>query len=159
MKSSGFIVRFSLVLVFSGLGAQAPAWADAPNQCTPGETRQMLTLELRDAGAQAPISVVVALDYDAALVRMPDSGSSSAVRQRLRPRIDGAVVTPNDHGSQLRVMAARGGGIAAGPLVDVELDRCLGARAPTAEDFTCIIESCAGSGGGLSACGCVVRLN
>ena len=148
-----------LLVVLLGLGGHRPASAAAAGSCPAGQARQKVTLELRDSGAQTPVSVVLALTYDAALVRMPESGSSAAVRRRLRTRVNGAVLTPNDLGTQLRVVAAKGGGIAAGPLVDVELDRCAGARAPTAADFTCSIESCAGSGGGMSDCGCVVQLH
>ena len=145
--------RFAVASSFVALAALFGRAAPATGVCQPGEVRQTVVLSVSASEAQLPISLVASLTYDPSLVQLPD-----ALRPRLRARANGAMLTPSIQHGALRLVAGKGGGLATGPLVDVEFDRCAGARAPTAADFGCRIDSCAGSGGALGDCTCSVGL-
>lgn len=138
-----------VVAVFAATTAVA---ADAPPSCPAGKARQTITVALSDSGAQLPVSMVATLSYDPALVQLAEP-----LRKQVKG-LEGAMVVPNLADGALRLVAGKGGGLPAGPLADIALARCSGARAPTAADFTCTVESCAGSGGAISDCTCSVRL-
>jgi hypothetical protein len=125
--------------------------------CSPGADRQRVTLSLTVPESQQVVSVVVSLDYDPALLDLPHGGDA-ALRQRLSSRAAGAMLTPDNTGNTLRVVVAKAGGLPLGPLADLELDRCSGARAPKSQDLSCRVASCAGSGGPVDGCTCSVIL-
>ena len=121
------------MLVASGSARAADTTAAlSAEACRAGSERQHVTLTVTAPAAQAVVSLVVALAYDPTLVRLPETGGSPAVRKRLHARDAGAMLVPNNLGAALRIVAAKGGGLTLGGFVDVELDRCAGARATTA---------------------------
>ena len=131
----------------------AAASAAEPPSCKTGTARQTVTLALSDSGAQLPVSVVASLTYDPTLARPLEP-----LRAQVKPLAAGAMLVPSLADTGLRLVAGKGGGLPAGPLADIELARCSGARAPTAADFRCTVESCAGTGGAMSDCSCSVTL-
>ncbi|MDX2168468.1 MAG: hypothetical protein SF182_15445 [Deltaproteobacteria bacterium] len=131
----------------------APA-ADQAEPCRTGAERQTVTLALSDSGAQLPVSVVATLSYDASLARPLEP-----LRAQVKTLASGAMLVPAAAADGLRLVAGRGGGLPAGPLAEIQLARCAGARAPVAADFHCTVDSCAGSGGALSDCTCSVVLH
>jgi hypothetical protein len=133
------------------------ATADTPS-CKAGKEHARVSLVFGPSEAQIPITVVLALAYDPSLTTVPESGSAPAVRKRVHTRQDGAMTTPNRADpALLRVVVTKPAGLKAGPLVDVDFDRCAGARAPTVGDFRCTLEACAGDGGGVD-CTCTVTV-
>ncbi|MEO8601293.1 MAG: hypothetical protein ABI629_01820 [bacterium] len=132
------------------LATASPA-VTAAEPCKAGKAQQTVTLTISDSGAQLPVSMVASITYDPNLVRLAEP-----LRKRLHARAGGAMIAPKDTGGTLRIVAGKGGGLAAGPLVDIAFDRCAGARAPAAEDFRCSVDSCAGSGGAIGDCTCSV---
>lgn len=134
------------------------ATAAPPVACSAGAERQRVTLALQPPESQAVLSLVISLTYDPALLRLPALGSGADVRKRLKATGGAAMLTPNNLGGALRIVAARSGELPLGPLVDVEFDRCAGARVPTAADLRCTVESCAGSGGPVAGCTCTASL-
>ncbi len=147
-----FVVgRWSLVVAVACWTAVASA-ADPP-PCKTGTARQTVTLALSDSGAQLPVSVVARVTYDRALARPLEP-----LRAQVKALAAGAMLVPSLSDTGLRLVAGKGGGLPAGPLADIELARCSGARAATVADFHCTVESCAGSGGAMSDCTCSVTL-
>lgn len=143
--------RWPLIVALACWTAVASA-AEAP-PCKTGTAHQTVTLALSDSGAQMPVSVVASLTYDPALARPLEP-----LRAQVKAVAAGAMLVPSLSATGLRLVAGKGGGLPAGPLADVALARCSGARAVTAADFTCTVESCAGSGGAMSDCTCSVTL-
>ena len=54
------------------------------------------------------------------------------------------------------IRVGRNAGFPNGLFATVRFDRCSGAPAPTAADFGCTVEACAGSGGPIAGCTCTV---
>ena len=104
-----------------------------------------------------PTSATILLGYRSDLVSVPGTGIVSTVRQRVvAPSPPPFLFTPNDRDYALRVVISRTGGLDSALLFTVRFDRCTGAAAPTAADFGCFVEGCAGSNGSVNGCTCAV---
>jgi hypothetical protein len=135
--------------------AANPAAAARP--CEAGKEQQRIALEMSAPETQAVISLVASVTYDPSLLQLA-AGSAPSVRQRVTAGDRQAMLMSNNHGSVLRIVASKAGGLTPGPLADVEFDRCAGARAATGDDLRCTIESCAGAGGPIAGCTCTIML-
>jgi len=156
-----FIVRSAGATLAAGaiLCAVYAARAATPAQpCQASQDRQRVTIALRIPESQSVVSAVLSLTYDPTVLRLPEAGGGVAVRARLKPGPGGAMLTPNNDGAALRIVAAKGGGLSFGPLTAVEFDRCAGARSPQPADLRCQVASCAGAGGPVEGCTCSVTL-
>src|SRR5690606_7219168 len=110
------------------------------------------------AGFERVGAVTVLLGYRQGVLSLPGEKNAPAVTARVSARTAGAQVFVNDLGSALRVVVSNQGGLPAGPLVDVELDRCVGAAAPQLADLSCQVEACAKGGARLRQCTCAAAL-
>jgi hypothetical protein len=146
------IRRWGLLVALLASAGAAPA-ADSASPCKLGSEKQTLTLALSDSGAQLPVSVVATLSYDDRLARPLEP-----LRTQVKPLANGAMLVPAVTTEGLRLVAGKGGGLPAGPLAEIQLARCAGARVPVASDFRCTVDSCAGSGGAINDCVCSVVL-
>lgn len=142
--------RWWLIAGLVACAAAAPA-TDSAAPCALGSEQQTVTLALGDSGAQLPVSVVATLSYDATLARPREP-----LRAQVKALADGAMLVPAAVADGLRLVAGKGGGLPSGPLAEIQLARCAGARAPVAADFRCSVDSCAGSGGAINDCTCRV---
>lgn len=147
---------FASAAVLVGVCAARAATPAQP--CQSGPDRQRVTIALAIPESQAVVSAVLSVTYDPALLRLPETGGGTAVRTRLKASPGGAMLTPNNEGDALRIVAAKGGGLSVGPLAAVEFDRCAGARSPQPADLRCQVASCAGAGGPVDGCTCTVTL-
>jgi hypothetical protein len=151
MMSGSMIARRSSLIVALLVCASAAHAVDSAEPCKIGSEKQTVTLALSDSGAQLPVSVVATLSYDATLARPLEP-----LRAQVKTLANGAMLVPAVTTEGLRLVAGKGGGLPSGPLAEIQLARCAGARAPVASDFHCTVDSCAGSGGAISDCGCSV---
>jgi hypothetical protein len=116
---------------------------------------QTVTVNLAVPGGQSVSGLGVLVAYRTSIVSLPSSGLSS----RVRNRPPNALVTTAGLGYALRVMLTPQSPIAPGRIFTVDFDRCQGAAAPTAADFSCSVESCADSGGeAVNGCACSVAV-
>lgn len=146
-------------IVLAGIGTLAAAGAArGVESCPAGQEHQRVAIEVSASEAQPVISLVAMLSYDPTLLRLPATGADPAMRKRLVSSDSNALLTSNNDGKVLRLVAAKAGGLKNGTLADIDFDRCAGARPPTASDLQCSIESCAGSGGPISDCSCTVSI-
>jgi len=107
---------------------------------------------------QTVVGATLVLAYRGRLANLPGSGADASVRGRVKDTPAGSIVAANDRDYAVRIVVARGKGIPMGKIATVDFDGCKGAPAPTAADFSCVIEGCANAFGNLDDCGCTVAM-
>jgi hypothetical protein len=151
--------RFRSAFLLGCLGAAVLAGrAGGVESCRSGQEHQRVAIDVTASEAQPVISLVAMLSYDPTLLSLPATGADPVMRKRLVGSDGNTMLASNNDGKVLRLVAAKAGGLKIGTLADIDFDRCAGARAPTASDLKCSIESCAGSGGPISGCSCSVSI-
>lgn len=129
-----------------------------PSTCKTNGRRKVIVELTPQNGYDTVGAVTVLLSYRKGVLSLPGAKDAPAVRARVKARQKTAQTFVNDLGYALRVVASSKDGLPAGPLLDVELDTCVGAPAAKADDLSCRVESCAQGGGRLRSCGCSVSL-
>ena len=127
--------------------------------CTPGATPTMVSFAVQFDGplGTSPTTTTVLIGYRSSRVSIPGTGGATSVRQRITfPPPLPNVATPNDLDYALREIVGRNAGLTDGLLFTVKFDRCTAAPAVTQNDFGCTVEACAGSGGPIAGCTCLV---
>lgn len=125
--------------------------------CTAVAPTPSFAIHLNSPLGSVPTTVTVLLGYQSDLVSIPGSGNATMVRQRITyPAPPPFPQEPNDLNYALRLVVGRNAGFTNGLFATVRFDRCSGAPAPTAADFGCTVEACAGSGGPIAGCTCTV---
>ena len=91
---------------------------------------------------------------------LPGDADEATVKERVRPMPGGLLYSPNDTDGTLIVALVGTAPIAAGPLLELQFDRCKGTPAPTAADLRCTVEQASDDQGHLLAKGteCAVAL-
>ena len=130
----------------------------AVETCTPTTPTRAVALALTAPPGQAVNGATLLLTYRSRLVSLPGSGADSSVRSRVTDTPANAIVAVNDRDYALRIVLARSTGIPAEKIAVVEFDSCQGAAIPTAADFACVVEGCAGTFGNVEDCGCTVTM-
>lgn len=115
------------------------------------------TVLFHGAPGTTAITATTLFAYRSDRVSIPGSAGAPSVRQRVTfPAPLPNAISINDLDYAVRVVIGRTAGVANGLLYSVKLDTCAGAPAPTAEDFACTMEACAGAGGPIEGCTCTV---
>jgi hypothetical protein len=135
--------------------AACPADCDT-TPCDPGRDTQSVALTVKAPGATTLVAVTLQLAYRRTALRLPADAATQ--RRRVRAVGDGGLVAPKDLGYALRLVVARAGGLPAGPVVEVDFDRCAGSAPATSADLSCTVLGCAGTGGQLDGCSCTVLI-
>jgi hypothetical protein len=125
-----------------------------PASCTPGSALQRVRVDLSAPPESKLTAVTARLTYRSDVLRLPRDQGDAAVRKRLASGEAPTVLSADDEGYALRVVVVRNAGLDSGPLVEVEFDRCAGARLPTAADLSCVVEGCTGLAGPVHGCRC-----
>ncbi|MDX2168469.1 MAG: hypothetical protein SF182_15450 [Deltaproteobacteria bacterium] len=125
--------------------------------CTPSATMVSFPIQFEGPLGAQPTTGTFLLGYKSNRVSIPGSGTATSVRQRVTyPAPLPNVASVNDLDYALRIVVGRNAGLANGLLATVKFDTCNGAPAVTALDFACTVEACAGAGGAIEDCTCVV---
>jgi hypothetical protein len=105
------------------------------------------------------VGLKLKLDYPAA-VDLPGDADEASVKARVKALPGGLMFSPNDTDGSMIVALVGTTPLAAGPLLEVQFDRCKGGAAPTAENFHCGIEQGSDDKGALLSKGvsCAVAL-
>jgi hypothetical protein len=125
-----------------------------PAPCTPGTALQRVRVDLTAPPESKLTAVTARLSYRSDVLHLPRDQGDAAVRKRLASALVPTALSASDQGYALRVVVVRNAGLESGPLVEVEFDRCAGARLPTAADLSCVVEGCSGLAGPASGCTC-----
>ncbi|MEO8601292.1 MAG: hypothetical protein ABI629_01815 [bacterium] len=126
--------------------------------CTASATMNSFTVHFSAPLGTIPTTGSFLLGYHSTHVSLPGSATATSVRQRVTyPAPLPNVASVNDLDYALRLVVGRNGGLVNGLLATVKFDACQAAPAVTAADFGCTVEACAGAGGAIDGCACVVE--
>jgi len=105
------------------------------------------------------VGLKLQLDYPAG-VDLPGDADEASVKARVRPLPGALMFSTNDTDGSMVVALVGTTPLAAGPLLEVQFDRCKGQAVPTAKDFHCGIEQGSDDKGALLSKGvsCAVAL-
>jgi hypothetical protein len=102
-----------------------------------------------------PTSATVIIGYRGDRASIPGSGTAGLTRVTF-PAPQPFVRSARDFDYAIRVVGIRTGPFPDGPMFTIRFDGCSGQPAPTASDLACTMEGCAGSGGSIAGCECIV---
>ncbi|MGH3637473.1 MAG: hypothetical protein ACRDUX_00445 [Mycobacterium sp.] len=125
--------------------------------CAAGEKRRFVVAYTPAPGFATASTVTLRIGFRSTLLSLPGTGSDPAVRARVRATGPDATVAVNGLGAAVRVLLSRKAGLPPGRVIELELDRCAGAKAPEAGDLSCVVETCAFGGSPLEGCKCTVE--
>lgn len=102
-----------------------------------------------------PIAATLQISYRTDRLKLPGEKQEKSVLERIDFGADPGITAANDLGYSLRLVRSEGTGL-KNPVAVITFDGCKGAPEPTAEDLVCVVEGCAGAGGAITGCTCVV---
>lgn len=102
-----------------------------------------------------PNSITAVVGYRSDRASIPGSGTAGLQRVTF-PSPQPFVRSARDFDYAIRVVGIRTGSFPAGPAFSIRFDGCGGQPDPTADDIACTVEGCAGSGGSIVGCECIV---
>lgn len=145
-------------LLAGALLVAAPLTAAAAPVCDPTGTVAAVVALTTPAAAHV-VGLKLRVEYPAGL-DLPGDADEATVKERVRPMPGGLLYSPNDTDGTLIVALVGTAPIAAGPLLELQFDRCKGTPAPTAADLRCTVEQASDDQGHLLAKGteCAVAL-
>jgi hypothetical protein len=125
--------------------------------CTsPGVPLQTFRINFTAPLGTLPTVASSLVGYRSNRVSLPGSGSTPAARVKNRPTGTSQLVNDLNYAVRVLIQANAGATIPNGRLYTIDFDTCMGASPVTPADFACQIESCAGAGGPIDGCSCVV---
>lgn len=126
-----------------------------PTKCTPHNRYTFQVRVLPPLGAE-PIAATLHVSYRTDRLSIPGTGQDKEVLARIDFGPDPGITAVNDQDYSLRLVRSQGKGL-TNPYVSIQFDGCVDApAAPSADDIVCVVEGCAGAGGVIEGCTCVV---
>lgn len=145
-------------LLADGEDCESCAGDCAPAACSPAGRHTALVTLAPQAGYETAGAVTILLTYRTDRLTLPGRGGPPELTARRSAIPTGAQMFANHLGHALRVVVSAADGLPPGPLVEVTLDGCAGAPAPSSADLACRVEQCAAGGVPLTECTCSVTL-
>jgi len=122
--------------------------------CTATTPMQTFRVDFTAPLGTSPSVAGVLVGYRSNRVSLPDSGTSTRVKNR--PAQTSQLVTDLNFGVRVLIQGQSGAIVPNGRLFTVDFDTCHSASAVTPADFGCQIESCGNSSGTIAGCTCTV---
>jgi hypothetical protein len=129
----------------------------APKTCTAdSKAHRRYAMSITTPLGQQATGVTALISYRSGTLSMPGTADDASIEQRIQRHVAPDMLIARDADYAMSIMITMAKGLPSTPLLDIDFDTCTGAPPPAADDISCELVGCSGSGGPLAGCSCVL---